>query len=278
MESAEKNIPVKGKELRGLVPPGLQPRELSERSDSSHPLRGDRQKARPVLSPGKPAAADMAGLAVVDEKAVDKAAKWISEKVAATLKLGAQEVGEYVLDTFFGGDPNLAKSKNPFKHASFRALAEKCGTPELPVSKTWLSNAVGVALMIRQLPETAKAFKELPPSYQETLLPLGDPTTVEKVAKQAVAKDLSFRELRHAVAALRTKMPKDDSRGGRPPTPVIVKTLTRSLKLFTLEGGKRSFTKAQIEELDDEQRKDAIESAEGLIEKLKDLVSKLRKT
>jgi hypothetical protein len=278
MESAEKHTSMKGKELRGLMPHGLPPHELSERPDSSNLLRGDRRKARQVLSVGKPAAEDKASLVVLDEKAVDKAAKWISAKVAATLKLGAQEVGEYVLDTFFGGDPNLAKSKNPFKHASFRALAEKCGTPELPVSKTWLSNAVGVALMIRQLPETAKAFRELPPSYQETLLPLGDPTTVEKVAKEAVAKDLSFRELRHAVAAQRTKMPKDDSRKGRSPTPVIVKTLTRSLKLFTLEGGKRSFTKAQIEELDDEQRKDAIASAEGLIEKLKDLVSKLSKT
>jgi len=256
MESAGKNIPVKGKELRGLVPPGTHPLELSERLDSSNPtLRG-----------------------VVDKELVDEAATWICAKVAATLKLGAQEVGEYVLDTFFRGDPDLAKSKNPRKDASFRALAEKCGTPELPVSKTWLNSAVGVALMIRQLPETARAFRELPPSYQETLLPLGDPTKVEKVAKQAVAKDLSFRELRQAVAEERAKMPRDDSRGGRPPTPVIVKTLTRSLKLFTLEGGRRSFMKAQVEELDDEQRKDALESAEGLIEKLKDLVSKLKKT
>ena len=40
---------------------------------------------------------------------------------------------------------------------------------------------------------------------------------------------------------------------------------------------KRSFTKAQVEELDEQQKKDAVESAEGLIEKLKDLVIKLKK-
>jgi hypothetical protein len=244
MESASKSNQLKNKEPRELVP------------DSSKPaFRG-----------------------VVDEELVNQAARWISTKVAATLKLGAQEVGEYVLGTFFRGDPDHAKSKNPNKDASFRALAQKCGTPELPVSKTWLNNAVGVALIIRQLPDSATAFRELSPSYQETLLPLVDPTKVEKVAKQAVAKDLSFRELRQAVAEERAKIPKDDSRGGRPSTPVIVKTLGRSLRLFTLEVGKRSFTKAQVEELDDEQRKDALESAEELIEKLKDLVSKLKKT
>jgi len=127
----------------------------------------------------------------------------------------------------FGNDPTLARSRNPHKNASFRALAEKCGTPELPVSKSWLDNAVGVALMLRQLPETAKVFKELLPSYQTALLPLRNP--------------------------------------GRD-------------KLFTLEGGKRSFTKADVEELDDEQRKKAIESAEGLIEKRRDLLGSLKKT
>jgi hypothetical protein len=58
---------------------------------------------------------------------------------------------------------------------------------------------------------------------------------------------------------------------------VIVKTLNRSLKVFTLEGGKRSFTKAQVEELDEQQKKEAVESAQRLIEQLKDLVTRLKK-
>jgi len=70
----------------------------------------------------------------------------------------------------FGNDPTLARSRNPHKNASFRALAEKCGTPDLPISKSWLNNAAGVASMLRQLPETAKAFKELLPSYQTARL------------------------------------------------------------------------------------------------------------
>ena len=220
---------------------------------------------------------DRPAVSVMDRKLVDEAARWITEKVAATLKLGAQEVGEYVLDRFFGNDPTLARSRSPHKNASFRALAEKCGTPELPISKSWLNNAVGVALMLRQLPETAKVFKELLPSYQAALLPLRDPERVEKVAKHAVTKELSLRELRQAVAEEQAKTAKGESRG-RPPMPLVVRTLNRSHKLFTFEGGKRSFTKADVEELDDEQRKKAIESTEGLIEKLRDLLGKLKKT
>jgi hypothetical protein len=56
-----------------------------------------------------------------------------------------------------------------------------------------------------------------------------------------------------------------------------MKTLGHALKLFAFEGGKRSFTKADVEALDDEQRKDAIESTQDLIEKLEDLLGKLKK-
>jgi hypothetical protein len=276
MELVKKITPAMSKELRGFVPSVVQPLELSGRPDSSNPAqRQAKGKERSVLL-GDKAVTEKAELVVVDKRLVDEAAKWISAKVATTLKLGAEEVGEYVLDTFFRSEPDLARSRNPHKNASFRALAERCGTPELPISKTWLNNAVGVALMIRQLPEAARSFRELPPSYQETLLPLGDPTKIEKVAKHAATRGLSYRALRQVVIEERAKTPKDNSRG-RPRMPGIVKTLTRSWKVFTLEDGNRSFTKADMEELDEEQRKNALRSAEVFIEKLKDLVIKLKK-
>jgi len=276
MEIAGKNLVDKHPESRRFVPSIVQPLELSERSDSSKPgIQGEMFLAGRALL-NVQAASGTADLVIVDPGRVDQAAAWISAKVAATLRRGAQDVGEYVLDTFFSGDPDLAKSKNPQKNASFRALAEKCGTPELPVSKTWLNNAVGVAVILRRLPEDAQAFKELPPSYQETLLPLSDPTKVEKVAKQAAAKDLSFRELRQAVAEERARTPKNNSRG-RPRIPVVVKTLNRSLKLFAFGGSKRTFSKAEIQELDDKQRKAAKASAEELMGKLISLAVKLKK-
>ena len=99
---------------------------------------------------------------------------------------------------------------------------------------------------------------------------------MEKVAKQAAAKDLSFRELRQAVAEERARTPKNNSRG-RPRIPVVVKTLNRSLKLFAFGGSKRTFSKAEIQELDDKQRKAAKASAEELMGKLISLAVKLKK-
>ena len=60
---------------------------------------------------------------VLARKLVDEAVAWIRAKIATTGRRGAVDVGEYVLNTFFGGDPELAKSKNPRKAASYRHLA-----------------------------------------------------------------------------------------------------------------------------------------------------------
>lgn len=213
---------------------------------------------------------------VIDHKLVEEAASWIHKKLAETVERGAREIGEYVLDKFFKGDPEFASSKDSHKNASFRDLADKCGSPDVPVSKSWLHNAVGVAIMTRQIPQGATAFRQLGLSHQTALLPLRDPAKVEKIAKDAADNVWSVRHLRELVAKKRVRIPKEDSRG-RPPMPVITKTLNRSLKLFAFEGGKRSFTKADVDALGDDQKKDALESAQALIEKLKELVGKLKR-
>jgi hypothetical protein len=210
----------------------------------------------------------------IDKKRVDEAAAWISEKIAATLRRGAEDVGEYLLEAFFSGDPELARSKNPYKNASYRALAEKCGTAELPVSKSWLNNAVGIALMLRQLPDTATAFRRLPPSYQQTLLPLRDPDKIEEVAKQAMARELSFRELRQVVAEKRAREEVSELRAGRA-TPGLIKALKGSLRLLRTSDGKPLYSAIDVKKLDEWQRKDANAFTQELLAELKDLNRKL---
>lgn len=274
METSEKTAAGKAPERSGFVPSIIRPLELSRRPDSAPARLPEGPLARgPRPCPGQTATARGPDIVAIDRQRVTEAAAWISAKVAATLRSGAEDVGEYVLDTFFGGDPQLAKSKNPSKNLSFRALAEKCGTPELPVSKTWLNNAVGVALMLRRLPESAMAFRELAPSYRDLLLPLREPAKVERVARQAVAKDLSYRALRQAVAEERAQIPKADTRG-RPRTPIVVKTLDRVLKLLG-SGGVGAFSRSEIKALDGQQKHTAKARAEDLIGKLRQLISRL---
>jgi hypothetical protein len=211
----------------------------------------------------------------VDKKLVDDAARWIREKVEATVHKGALEIGEYVLEVFFDGDPDQVRSKSPRKRASFRALVEKCDSVDLPVSRSTLNNAVGVAMMRKSLPSKA-AFLQLPSSHQFKLLPLHDPEKVERLANKAVTKEMTLREVREMVVDELAKVEKVPSGLKRPPTPKVLKTLTRSIKLFTVESGRRQFPKAMVEELSQDQKKQALKDAETLQQSLTDLIEKLR--
>ncbi len=229
------------------------------------------------------ATADEAKLAVVpeeevkvDEELVEKAVKEIKSILAQTVIKGMIDVGAYVLKEFFNDDPELASSRNPLKNASYRSLVEKCETADMPVGKTWLNNAVGVAILTKALPEKAD-FNKLQQSKQTVLLPLHDPKKVEKVAARAVKQDLTVVELREVVRKEVEKARVKGEKRGRPPTPLIVKTLDRSLKLFTLESGRKSFTKAQVNELSDDDAKKVRESAEELMDSLKKLLAELPK-
>jgi hypothetical protein len=214
-------------------------------------------------------------LVTVDMKLVDAAVDWIKSTALAGIKKTLVDVGEYIVANFFRGDIELAKSKSPTKNASYQALVDRCGSAAFPVSKAWLNTAVGVALMRRQIPSKS-AFNELAPSLQQTLLPLRDPDQVEKLAKKVIEGEYTVRKTREVVAQELAKRAEDEPRG-RPPTPTIMKTLNRSLKLFTFEDGKRSFTRADVKQLDDEQKTDAVKSARALIDKLQGLVDKLEK-
>ncbi len=211
---------------------------------------------------------------VPDEKLVQESVRHIRKVLSETVIKGAIEVGNYLFEKFFDNDVERVRSQNPQKDASFRMLAEKCGTPELPVSKTWLSNAVGVAVISKALPSSA-SFRQLPPSHQTVLLPLREPKRVEVFAERAMTKDLSVRDLRTVVQKEVAKN-KDEGRG-RPPKPLIVKTLDRSLKLFTLESGRKSFTKAQVNALSEDEARYVREAATELVESLKKLLAELPK-
>ncbi|MBI4932497.1 MAG: hypothetical protein HY828_01385 [Actinobacteria bacterium] len=210
-----------------------------------------------------------------DKGLVEEAAEHITKILAETTYRGATEIGEYVLKHFFNDDAELAQSRDPYKNASYRSLTEKCETQQLPISRTTLYNAVAVVVRQRTLPD-AKAYKQLPQSHQVTLLPVKEPAKVETLAEKAMEKKLSVRQLKAEVKKVIAKAREDEPRG-RKPLPVIVKTLNGSVKLFTLDGSRRSFTKTMVEELDEDQAKLARKAAEKLITQLQDLLAKLKK-
>ncbi len=211
---------------------------------------------------------------VADERLVSEAAKHIKATLEATLTRGLIDVGTYLFEKFFDGDEERVRSHNPLKNASLNLLAEKCGTPDLPVSRSWLSSAVNVAVMCKALPgSSGQSYRQLPSSHQTALLPLREPKLVEEMAERAVKNEMPVRKLRELVQ--KKVVSKREDRRGRPSKSVILKALDRSLKVFTLESGRKSFTKAQVAELDVDETKAAREKAQELMERLKALLAEL---
>jgi len=206
-----------------------------------------------------------------DEKLVKETLAWIRDTLKRTLNRAALEVGEYVFEKFYGGDPQRVASRSPNKAASLRMLTDHCGTMDLPLSKSSLHRALEVAVMMKALPAKA-AYKQLPSTHQATLAPLHDPEKVEKLAAKALDKKLPVSKLRGLVAAELAKRPVDGR--GRKPTPEVLKSLTRSVKLFTLDEGK-TFTKTDVKNLSDKQRKEALKAARKLAATMGKLVEYL---
>lgn len=229
-----------------------------------------------MVGPDASAARTVNGeIVTIDHQLVQEAATWIRRTTADSIKRTLSEVGEYLLKTFFHDDITLAASKNPLKNASFRALADRCGTMDLPVSKTWLNNAFGVALMNRQLPRGSSAFALLPSSIQESLLPLKDPVKVEQLARQAVDKRLGFREVRQQVAEERAKSLAGSKPGATVST--LARGINRSLRLLVPQIDKLAAAKAELHRLDADEARAVSKLAEELLRAVSALADDLRR-
>ena len=130
-----------------------------------------------------------------DRELVERAALDIRAVLAKTLTRGMDEVGRYLLQAFYDGDPELYFSANPNKHASLRLLLERCESLDFPVSRTFLANALRMAAVTKELPRAA-TFHQLPPSHRVELLRLKAPERVERLASKAVSEKLSVQKLR----------------------------------------------------------------------------------
>ena len=167
--------------------------------------------------------------AAADAEVVDAAVAHIRSILNRTLARGMEEVGEYLLKTFFRDDPALYTTTGA-RHLSLRALVERCGTIELPVSATFLSSSIRIAVVARRLPEGA-SFRKLPVSHRVELLRLPE-ERIEPVATDALRAQLAVRELRTRVTKMLVAQPHPR---GRPRSPTIVR-VSAALERAILDG------------------------------------------
>jgi hypothetical protein len=126
----------------------------------------------------------------------------------------AVSVGDYLIDAFFDGNIGLALSHSPVKPNALRHLYQR--VDELPVSLHQLRVAVRVAAQWRQLPE--HVAEALSVSQHELLLLVDGVVDKERIAREAIQKRLTVRQLEQRVRGMQPK-----HAGGRPALPAVVK-------------------------------------------------------
>jgi hypothetical protein len=196
------------------------------------------------------------GVAEADEELLNQAVAQINHLYIAKGLETARTIGEYVLETFFEGNPeNFRASGN--EHVSFRKLAER---EDLHVSYTWIWRAVSVVDQLRQLPEDIG--QSLPYTHHTLLLPVKDEKTKLKLAKKAATEGWPKRKLSEEVAKVRAKE-KGDSKAGRPPLPRFEKSINKLSKF--LEKPDEAFGDLeQLDELDAAKAQKLLQTVAGM--------------
>ena len=104
---------------------------------------------------------------------------------------GSLDIGRYLLKTFFGDDPEKARSQNPAKNASIRKLTED---PNLLVGATTIFNAIRVAIDDRVL-EDVPEYQALTESHKVALVRVKNLDAKAALAREAHAAKWSVRKL-----------------------------------------------------------------------------------
>ena len=119
------------------------------------------------------------------------------------------QVGNVLLQHFWGGDPVAFSSRDSTKDARFELFFEKCeeALARYGLSKAQARTSIRASVVVRTLPPAVAERLFL--SQVLELARLRDPTERAKVAGAAIASDWSVKQLRDVVSAVRAGLPMD---------------------------------------------------------------------
>ncbi len=203
-----------------------------------------------------------------DGALVDRAAAHIRSVLTKTVARGIEEVGEYLLKNFYRNDPSLFRSWGGRNHASLRLLEERCESLDLPVSRTFLSNALRMAVTMKTLPANSR-FLELPASHRVELLKVKNTDKLEHLAERAVEGKFTVRKLRSVVA--REKRKSKSTRGRRPTPPVLLAVAHCVRKLRDSGTGRLAFRRDDVSPLSERHRAELTELHDSLRKRVEEL-------
>ena len=138
-------------------------------------------------------------------------------------------MGNYLIETFYGGSLVEAQSRSPRKPAALVRLYERAD--DLPVSVHALKQCVRIAAQYHELPRPLA--DGLSKAHHEALLSVADRKRKLELAQEAAEEHLSSREL---VARINAEEQQRSRGGGRPPLPRAVRRMGAVLRLFDAPG------------------------------------------
>jgi len=234
-------------------------------SPSANERRNEARSLALAIQSSEASSANDASTRLVEEAVVH-----IQSVLSRTLSRGMMDIGMYILETFYQGNPALVASSNPQKHASLRLLVQRCESISLPVSRTFLSNAIRMAAVSKALPRDAK-FLRLPASHRVELLRMRDPERIEQLAVRCLEAGLSVPKLRLVVQQDVARFRLRSGRGRRR-KPALIRALDTCVQLLK-EGDtdRLAFHRAELAELSLDERVRAKRAYEQLQKRLDEL-------
>ncbi len=176
----------------------------------------------------------------VDPVLAARVVERVREAYERTAKRGTDEIGNILLDELFGGSWELERTKYT-THATLEAVMQHCGAAGFSLSRTYLANALQLAIFRHKLNEDS-AFHDLGQSHRIEVVRLDSPKgmapeklktfdsmkEIEKLSKEAKAGAFTVLTIRQKVRVLRGILKKH---------PTLAKSVSAAMKLFADDKG-----------------------------------------
>lgn len=205
----------------------------------------------------------------VDEKLIDDAVAFINETASETIYKGSIEIGEYILENFFGGDLKFASSKNPKKVSSFNKLCER---EDLTVHPNRLGLMVRVASQERFLVEKKVNTEGLSYTHKAILVKLDNTKEKINTIEKCIAEEWSTRDLDDEIKRLIQGLPASTNLS-------LIRTTKRYITkvddvLKAVENSSLDISDDELSKMSDKKRKDLENYLKELKTKIDDTVKK----
>ncbi|MCZ7682979.1 MAG: histone H1-like repetitive region-containing protein [Sandaracinaceae bacterium] len=244
-------------------------RSTTAPAKKSAAAKADAAAARAKPSAAKPSAATpSAGEARADEALVDRSMELLhahDERVADSVR----EIGEHLLESYFGGDEQLARSRVARRPLSYERLAARAEA-ETSWDAADLRRAVTAALVSRSLPSALA--ERVPATYLVRLDSVDDPSVRAELAARIANLELRGHAAKEAI----TLASVGRRRGGRPPTPGPIRLANGLERLLDRSDDFGGLDPSAVQELDQLARASLAGRIDDVARRLAALAARIR--